>query len=221
MALPVDVQSIEVLRTIRAQLCTFGEDVRNALAATQMEIGRMVNWLTSDRRMYWEAQIRRHREEYAQARADLSRKRTSQMFGSEANLGEQKDNLRAAKLRLEEAEAKLDKVKRWVQPLQQAVMEYRGRAQPMGGMVDSDLEEALALLDRMIVALEEYSSSAPTSTEYVRAMKEERLKGRAEEPSADPTATDEESPREVTGIEEVPPASSETPDRPNPDQEPS
>lgn len=199
MALPVDVQSIEVLRTIRGQLATFGEDARNAMAATDMEINRMINWLTNDRRMYWDGQIRKRREELSLAKSELSRKRTSQMFGSEGNMGEQRDNLRIAKVRLEEAEQKLDRVKKWIPPLQQAVLEYRGRARPLSDMVDSDVPNALGMLDRMITALEEYSTTSPSSTEYVRAMKEQRLHARtAEAPDAEPEPETSPSPDDST-----------------------
>lgn len=207
MALPVNVESIEVLRTIRAQLCGFGEDARNALAATEMEINRMVSWLTQDRRLYWDAQIRKRREDLAMAKSDLSRKRTSQMFGSEGNVGEQRDQVRQAKVRLEEAEEKLERVKRWVAPLQQGIMEYRGRAQPLGDMAGSHVEHALALLDRMIDALEEYSTTKPTSTEYVRAMKEERLRGQGgEAPEAPAEPEPEPEPAAEPPGEDAPPA---------------
>lgn len=161
MALPVDVQAIDVIREFRAHLVGFGDDARNALAATDMEISRMVDWLTNDRRLYWQAEIRRRREELSAAKTELFRKRTSQMFGHEASLVEQREKMRLATLKLEEAEGKLERVKRWVQPLQQAIMEYRGRSRPLADMLDSDLENALALLDRMIGALEEYVAAPP------------------------------------------------------------
>lgn len=173
MALPVDVQSVEVIRQFRAQLCRFGEDVKNALAATEMEIGRMVNWLTNDRRLYWEGEIRRRRDDVSQAKAELFRKRTSQMYGHDANLAEQRENLRVANHRLLEAEEKLKRVRRWVAPLQQAIMEYRGLSRPLSDMADADLENAVAMLGRMLDALDEYATTAPPSTDYVSTMKEE------------------------------------------------
>ncbi len=192
MALPVDVQSIEVIREFRAQLCRFGEDAKNALAATEMEIGRMVDWLTNDRRLYWEGQIHRRREDLSQAKSELFRKRTSQMFGHDANFAEQRENLRTATLRLKEAEDKLERVRRWVAPLQQAIMEYRSQSRPLADMVDADLENALALLDRMIGALEEYSATAPPSTDYVGSLREERRA--ASSAASAPSKADEESP---------------------------
>lgn len=169
MALPVDVQSIEVIREFRAHLLRFGEDAKNALAATEMEISRMVDWLTNDRRLYWEGQIRRRREEVSQAKSEMFRKRTSQMHGRDANISEQRENLRIANLRLQEAEEKLERVRRWVTPLQQAIMEYRGRSRPLADLAEADLGNSVALLDRMIVALEEYAATAPPPTDPGRS----------------------------------------------------
>jgi hypothetical protein len=173
MSLPVDVGSLDTIKDFRAHLIRFGEDAKNALASTEMEIVRMVNWLTHDRRFYWEGRIKHLREEMSQAKGELHRKRTSNMFGGESNMGEQKDNLRDAKRRLEEAEEKLERVRRWASPLQQAIMEYRSRARPLSDMVDGELERAVAMLDRMVVAIEEYLDTSPESTSYVKQMKEE------------------------------------------------
>lgn len=194
MALPVDVSSIDVIRDFRAQLCRFGEDCKNGLAAAEMEISRMVDWLTNDRRLYWQAEIRRRQEDLSQAKAEMHRKRTSQMFGQDASLAEQRENLRVAKFRLEEAEEKLERVRRWAQPLQHAIMEYRGQSRPLADMLDSEHENNLALLDRMISALEEYVASAPVSTDYVREMKDQQRAARAAAPEAPAASSPDEAP---------------------------
>ncbi len=173
MALPVDVKSIDILKDFRAHLCHFGEDAKHALAAVEMEINRMVDWLTNDRRLYWQAEIRRRHDDLLQAKTELHRKRTSQMFGHDASLSEPRELLRIAKLRLEEAEQKLEKVKKWGPQLQQAILEYQSQARPLSDMIDGDLAHSLTLLDNMITALEEYTTSAPPSTDYVKQMKEQ------------------------------------------------
>jgi hypothetical protein len=173
MGLPVNVENIQILRDIRAALCLFGEDARNALAATEMEISRMLDWLHNDRRLYWDAQIRLQRQELATAKAELFRKRTSQMFGNEGNLSEPRELVRMASKRLEHAESKLARVKKWEQPLQQALMEYRSSSGPLSDYAAGDLERVLAMLDRMIRALEEYSSGGPPTTETTRAIRAE------------------------------------------------
>ena len=162
MALPVDVRSIDVLQHFRAHLARFGDDCKGALAATDMEITRMVDWLANDRRLHWQAEIVRRREALSQTKSEMHRKQTSQMFGHNASLGEQRDNLRIAKARLEEAEAKLEKVRRWSGPLQQAILQYRAEARPLGDLVEMEVPVALAMLDRMIEALEEYVRGSPT-----------------------------------------------------------
>ena len=169
MSLPVNVTSIDVIAHFRAVLCGVAEDTKNSLAAVEMEINRMVDWLNNDRRLYWQAQINRRRDEVARAKSELFRKQTSRMYGHDSSFSEQREILREAKQRLEFAEKKLERVRYWIQPLQQAIMEYRAAARPLGDMVDSDLARGLALLDRMIRALEQYVKDPTPTTAYVQA----------------------------------------------------
>ena len=74
MALPVDVSSIDVLRDVRAALVLFGDDSKNALGQTEMEIRRCVQWLTQDQRLHWQTEIKKRKEKLSEARAELSRK---------------------------------------------------------------------------------------------------------------------------------------------------
>lgn len=173
MSLPVNVRSIDVLRDFRAHLRSFGEDAKNALAAVEMEISRMSDWLANDRRLYWQGEIRRRRDELATARNELNRKKTANTLGGDANLAEPRDLVREATQRLEEAEQKLERVRRWVPQLQQAIAEYRGQSRPLADMVDGDLEHSLALLERMIRALEEYAEGRPPTTESVSRLQAE------------------------------------------------
>ncbi len=172
MSLPVNVRSVEVLAEFRAHLRQFGDDARNALAAVEMEISRMADWLANDRRLHWQGEIRRRRDDLAAARAELNRKKTGNLLGNEGNLAEPKENVREATRRLEEAEHKLERVRRWAPQLQQAIMEYRGQSRPLADMVDGELEHSLGLLDRMIRALEEYAEGRPPTTESVRSLRE-------------------------------------------------
>lgn len=171
MSLPVNVRSVEVLADFRAHLRQFGDDARNALAAAEMEINRMADWLANDRRLYWQGEIRRRRDDLAAAKAELNRKKTGNLLGNEGNLAEPKENVREATRRLEEAEQKLERVRRWAPQLQQAIMEYRGQSRPLADMVDGELEHSLGLLDRMIRALEEYAAGRPPTTESVRSLR--------------------------------------------------
>jgi exonuclease VII small subunit len=186
MALPVDVRSVQVLHDLRAALAAFAEDARNALSATEMEITRMVDWLTHDRRLHWEAEIRRRRQDVSRHRTELARKRTAQMFGSDASLAEARELLRQSQHALEHAEGQLLRVKKWAAPLQQALMEYRGQAQPLGDHLGGDFERARAELDRMVGAIEAYLADAVPTTEATRTIRREALAPSAARPGSDP-----------------------------------
>lgn len=166
MALPVDVESVEALEDVRAAIVTFGEDIRHALDAMQMEIRRMTDWLSHEQRMLWTNEIKRRREQMAQAKSEWDRKKLSGMFGQHANASESRDMFREHKQRMETAEKKLETVRRWLPKLEHAVHEYQSQARPLADLVDGDLERALEELRRMIRALEEYSRlKAPSPRE--------------------------------------------------------
>lgn len=200
MALPVDVKSLGILSDFRGSLARTREDAKSALAAADMEISRMVDWLANDRRLYWEGEIRRRREAVSQAKSELFRKRTSRMFGSDGNLSEPHDLVREATRRLEEAEQKLAKVKKWRDPLQAAIMKYRAASQPLADALDSDVERALSQMEGMIRALEAYLADAAPRTGYVQAQRRERAsaaRGNVDveegEPKGKPQAEDEDT----------------------------
>jgi len=79
---------------------------------------------------------------------------------------EQKEAVRNAQRRLEEAEQKLATVKRWVPVLEHAIAEYHATSQPLGDRLTGSLVNSLTLLDRVVGSLESYlatqAPSAPT-----------------------------------------------------------
>jgi hypothetical protein len=166
MALPVDVRSLQPLRDVRAGYGRFAEDARNSLASADMEITRILGWLTNDRRLHWQGEVRRRREGLAQMKSELFRKRTSQMFGNEGSLSEPRENVREAAAKLEHAEKMLERVRKWVGPVQHAVQQYRAAVQPLADALDGDVARTMARLERMIAALEQYAAdTAPARAE--------------------------------------------------------
>jgi hypothetical protein len=164
MSLPVDVQSLETLREVRAALVEFSDEARGALGTMDMEVRRLLDWLAHDQRMYWLSKIKQRQQELADAKAELHRKKLSAMFGNEAYASEQKDMVRVAKARLEDAEDRLEKLRRWVPQLEHAIGEYRGPAGNLADCVGVGMERNLELLDRMITAIDEYIRMAPPET---------------------------------------------------------
>jgi hypothetical protein len=154
-----NVRSVDALRDTKAALITFAEEARVSLDSFEMELRQLRNWLERDQLSYWRSQVKRGQELVAMARSELFRRQLSQ---SEAvSDTEQKEALRLAKRRLEEAEDKVERIKKWTPVLEHAISEYHSQSQPLGDRLSGSLVASLATLDRMIAALESYIDLAP------------------------------------------------------------
>ncbi len=158
------VEAIDALRDVRDDLVTFGEGARAALVAVDMEIRRAIDWVERDRPAHWRQEIKRADLATAEARSSLHRKNLQRTSGYSPDTTVEMEALRHAKARREHAERQLEKTKRWVPVLQHAIAEYQGRSRPLADAVGPDLERSLAVLDRMVMALEGYVGTAPPRT---------------------------------------------------------
>jgi hypothetical protein len=209
------VHSTEAIRDFRIALTNFAEDARNALSSVEMEIRRTRDWLTRDQMMYWQTAVKRGNEHVSMARTELHRRRLSQQNSDVISDTEQKENLRAAQRRLEEAEAKVKKVKSWIPVLEHAIADYHSASQPLGDRLTGSLVNSLTLLDRMLASLDAYLTLAPPSTPVVAPGAE------AGAPSASATTTAPpggEPPQPSAGAGEG--TDQETPAEPVPPPEP-
>jgi hypothetical protein len=189
MSESANVTSIEAIKDFRASLCRFGEDVRNALGEVEMEIRRALDWILHQQPAFWQMQIKRRKEDLSQAQAELFRRRLQAGPGREVHDTEQKEAVRAAQRRLLEAEQKLETVKKWGPAFQHAVSEYQARARPTGDMLGSELQKALALLDRMTGALDAYVNMAPPSISNADAVTSAAVAGTASANTASPLSS--------------------------------
>jgi hypothetical protein len=153
-----NVRSVEAIKEFKNSLVTFAEDARVALGAMEMEIRQLRNWLERDQYSYWQGQVKRSKEAIAEALSDLHRRQLSQANSDAVSDSDQKEAVRMAKRRLAEAEDKVGRIKRWVPVLEHALSEYHSQSQPLGDKLSGGLIGTLAMLERMIVALEEYQA---------------------------------------------------------------
>jgi hypothetical protein len=159
-----NVRSVDAIKDFKVALVTFSEEARTALSGVDMEIRHVRNWLERDQLAYWKAQIKRCNEMVQQARTDLHRRQISQSNSEAKSDAEQKEALRLAQRKLREAEEMVERIKRWVPILDHAIAEYHSQSQPLGDRLAGGLVSSLALLDRMVIALEEYNAiQAPTA----------------------------------------------------------
>jgi hypothetical protein len=163
MAGPANVLSIDAIKQFHDALANFIEEAKHALVATDMENRRTLDWIRNNQRMYWLEEVKRRREKVGEASTALHRKKLQQRPGSTVHDADEAEALRVAKMRLREAEEKIEIVKRWGTAFQHAVDEYQGSARPLADMLEHDAKRALALLERMAAALEEYIRLSPPS----------------------------------------------------------
>jgi hypothetical protein len=164
MSNQADVRSIEALKEFRVALALFAEDALAALGGVDMEVRRTVQWVQHDRRAYWQEQIKRRREQVASAQAEVFRRKLAKTDDYTPAMSEQKELLRKAEASLRDAEYRAGLVKKWEPALQQAALEYHASSQRISGLAGGDVPRAIALLRRMIDALEAYLREAPPAS---------------------------------------------------------
>lgn len=156
-----DVRSIPALHEFREAFATFGEDVREALSAAEMEIRRALNHI-EEQLKHWQAMVVKCERDVATAKIELNRKKIERVIGGrKPDITEQEENLRKAKARQQMAEEKVAKCRRWLVQLPRAILEYEGPGRHLAGVIDSEVPKMLALLDRKLAALEGYLQVAP------------------------------------------------------------
>jgi hypothetical protein len=157
MATSARVTSVQAIADFKVALLAFCQEAKEVLASIEMEIRRMTDWVDRDRLSYWQREIRNRQEEVSQAKADLFRKQITRISGQHPDFLEERDALRLATYRLEEAEEKVQKCRFWGgRQLPHAVDEYEAPGRQLASMVEGNPPAIIILLDRVIRSLEAY-----------------------------------------------------------------
>lgn len=159
-----NVTSLEAVKRFRGALSSFLDEAREALGMADLSMLRVVNWIEHDQRVYWRGQLRRRQKQVERARLELQQRQLSGTKDRKPDCIEQRKALRVARLRLEEAEEKIAKVRHWSRAARRAVEEYRGQVQTFRNLVDEDPPRAVAVLDKITAALDSYVALAPPVT---------------------------------------------------------
>ncbi len=152
-----NVQSVDALRDVRLSLIAFGERASSALGELRSKIDRTLAWLQQDRPMYWREQERRAYDGVASARIAYETCRMRTVGGRHSECIEEKVAFQRAKVRLEFCQHKIEVVLRWTIEAGRQVDEYRGRSGPLKRRIDEEIPNVVAMLSRMIDALEAYA----------------------------------------------------------------
>jgi hypothetical protein len=167
MSNQADVRSIDALKEFRVALALYSEETLAALGAVEAEVKRTVQWLQHDRRMYWQEQIKRRREQVAMAKAEVFRRKLQKTPEHTPAFSEQKEILRQAEASLHDAEMRAAMVKKWEPALQHAVLEYHGSIRRIKDLASGDVPRGMIVLEKIIDALEAYLRAAPPSASDV------------------------------------------------------
>lgn len=156
------VHSIPMLREFRAALATFATEAKESQSVNDMTVRRELDWFQNDLLKFWQTEIRKREDALVNAKAEYERCRMQSFGGKAPDCTDQKVAVKKAQGRLEEAQEKLKRVKKWSRVLDEEAEEYRGQSQALSDMMAGDMPKALAELDRLLAALEAYLGVAPT-----------------------------------------------------------
>lgn len=155
----VQVDSIAALRRFQAALREYAEAVQDVYGTLTLETQRTVDWVDHDRLAFWPAETRRATDRLTEALNALERKQVTVDRSDPPSCTEEKMAVAAARQRLREAEAKVASVRRWVPLVKHQADEYRGVLAKLSHLVETDLPQAIAALERMASALEKYTQT--------------------------------------------------------------
>jgi hypothetical protein len=157
------IQSVDVLREVKAALQDFTKEATLAITSVDSDVSRTGMWLTLERPAYWKHEVRRREEAVEAAKAEIRRKE----FAAHPNPADtvmERKALKRAKDRLETAVAKQDKVRKWAPAWERESMSFKGGCGPLNEILHRDIPQAIARLDKMMASLEEYFRMAAPAT---------------------------------------------------------
>ncbi len=153
-----NVRSLDAIREFRPSVRRFEDDVMSALSMLRTELNRTLQWLDHDCPAYWQQQIRNGYDNVNEARTTLSRKSMMTVAGHRSDCIDEKKALAKAKLNLEFADSKLKLCKQWSIKAHRAADEYTARIGRAEQSLGQGIPKMLALLEKMVLALESYAS---------------------------------------------------------------
>lgn len=156
------VNSIDAIRGVRAAVIVFNERAQSALGEVNSEAQKTIMRLRLEAGPRWIKRLRERQDAWVAARSDLIRKQAS--FSSDnPTCVEQRKAVDKAKAAVEEAQQKVERIKRLITELDRQYTLYKGHVAGLSEQVSRSLPLAVARLDRMTDALEAYRSVNPAA----------------------------------------------------------
>ncbi|MBU6308436.1 MAG: hypothetical protein KJS77_01675 [Planctomycetes bacterium] len=161
MSTQADVKSIDTLAFMKAAFASFAHESGQAISECEIQGQRAVDWICVDQAAFWKAEVRRMTELVNKAVKDLEYCKAFKKVGNnQPSCVEEKKALEKAKQRLARAEQKAEAVRRWTPVVQQQFREACVRLVRFREVVDVDCPRSMALLEKMLKALDAYRQVA-------------------------------------------------------------
>ncbi len=152
------VETTAALTDVRTALILFTERAQAALASMRQETRSTLRWLHDEQPHYWQHELRRSFDRVASARTEYETCRMRTVAGHRSACIEEKVAFQKAQRRLEHVQQQIEVTRRWgIQAADQA-NEFFGKIGPLERILDYDLPLMLAVLERMLTAIEAYAA---------------------------------------------------------------
>jgi hypothetical protein len=158
MSQKAQVRSIDALEAFRSSLIVYLSQARPALEEVSADVLRTRSWLENDQRAHWEKEIRRRGKELQEAQEAMFSARLGMLRKESAA-----DQLRLhrAKRAVEEAEAKLRMVKKWMREFDTRVQPLLKQTEKLHTVLSNDMVKAVGHLAQTINTLAAYAEITP------------------------------------------------------------
>jgi uncharacterized protein YhaN len=165
----VKISSIDALEAFRADLIQYIAKARVALEDMEGDVRRTQTWLDTDRAQHWAGQMKLWTKNLHQAEQELY---SANLTNPQAANAIQKMNVMKARRKLDEAEDKMRRVKKWRQTFENRATPLLRQLDPMFYLVGQQLPKGVYSLGESIKALQDYAEknlpakpAAPTPTD--------------------------------------------------------
>jgi hypothetical protein len=166
MAERAHVLSIPAIRGFQVALRRFQQELALSCDLLSTEIQRAIAWIEYDRPTYWTAQTRKAFDRVAETRTRLNTCLMRTVAGRRPSCIEEKQAYEQARRRLQHCQEQVRRVQQWALKIHRESDEFRGRMARVRRLVESDLPQMDALLQRTLTALEGYAEmAAPAPTD--------------------------------------------------------
>lgn len=151
------VHDISAIRDFRPHLVRFAEELESALQTMFLEIQKGFEWIEHEQPRYWTSESRKAYDAVASTRVAFTSCQMRTVAGRKSSCIEEKIAHDKAKQRLAHCQQQMEHVKLWSIKLRHESDEFRGRLAGLRRLLDRDIPQALARLEKIVSTLEAYA----------------------------------------------------------------